>query len=184
MPTNLATKTIPAKYSFLQNLNIGLDIIIIGTWAAVSLLYAFTVGKRKGPILLLSTYAGLAVSSIVASLNFSPAGSLAELQKGEFFDLLVFLVVFIVAFVSLIRIISRHIRIHTTRNGLVLLAALEMGAFLASVGSLLPAAMQKQIAGFAGLLFTTPWTPALWLALPLIIILIGERHDKAILDNV
>lgn len=180
MTDNLVTTTIPPKYSFLQDLNIGLDILLIGTWVAAALVYAFTVGRKKGPILLLSTYAGLAVSAVVTKLNFSPSQTLAELQQGEFFSALVFLVVFIIAFVSLIRIIKRHIRIHTSRNSLVILAALEMGAFLSSMGSLMPTDFTEQISGFAGLLFATSWTHALWLILPLVIVLVGEHNDRVL----
>ncbi|OGE85578.1 MAG: hypothetical protein A3J48_04650 [Candidatus Doudnabacteria bacterium RIFCSPHIGHO2_02_FULL_46_11] len=178
MPSDLITTTIPAKYSFLQNLDVGLDIIIVSLWVTTALVYAFTVGRKKGPILLLSTYAGLAVSGIMANLKLSPAGSLSKFQDGDFFSFLVFGVVFLVAFVSLIRIIKRHIRIHSNKHGVMVLAALEMGGFLSSVGSLLPADLLKQVSGFATLMFATPWMHALWLTVPLLIILIGEHNDR------
>ena len=184
MPTNLTTKIIPPKYAFLQQLSVGLDIIIVVVWVVAALVYAMGVARKKGPVLLLSTYAGLAVLFVVSKLNFDVSKSLVDLQKGDFFHLLVFAVVFLISFVSLVRVITRPVRIHASRNGLIMLAALEMGAFLASLGSLLPADLQKQITGFAGIMFLTPWMHTLWLIVPLLIILIGEHNNRAVLDRV
>lgn len=132
---------------------------------------------------MLATYAGIAVATVVTQLNLSPTGALKNLQEGQFFGLIVFLITALLAFVALMRTIRSHIRIPGSKTGLLILGALEMGAFVSSVGAMLPVDLQKQILGFAGLLFTVAWTHALWLILPLIVFLIGEYRERAMLEN-
>ena len=114
----------------------------------------------------------------------SSSGALSNFQKGEFFLTAVFLVTTLLAFVALLRVVKTQVRGPFTKNGIFLLGALESGAFLASAGSLLPVEMQKQITGFASVLFVTPWTLTLWLILPLVLFLISEHNQRTILNNV
>jgi hypothetical protein len=182
MPTinnNLPIRTIAPKYDFLNHLGVGFDIVVLVTWAAISLAYSFTIGRRRGPILLLSTYAGWALTAIISTLDVSAVSFLAGAEKSEYYLLLLFLFSTVLAFAAFIRIVSRHAHIHSSRNGTLLLGALEAGAFLSSVGSLLPTDLQKMIDGIAGTLFTLGWVHIIWLVLPLFVLLIGEyRHGQ------
>ena len=177
MPPNLSLKTIPPKYAFLQNLSVGLDVVLIVAWAVVALLYAMTVGKRKGPILLLSTYAGLSVAIILSKSTILLSDSLESLQGNEFFLLGVFILVSLLAFVALMRVLRFHGRA-VSRNWLLIMGILESGAFFASIGYLLPTDLQKLITGFGALLFTTSWSHVLWLILPLVLFLVSEHRTE------
>lgn len=184
MATSLKTKTIEPEYAFLKKLDVGLDVLILGAWVLISFFYTFIIGRRRGPVLVLSTYAGLAVANIAAKMALPFSSSLGELQQGEFFALGVFAFITLLAFVALLRVVRTRVRGPITKQGAIILGALETGAFLASIGSLLPGEMKEQITGIASVLFATPWTLTLWLILPLIMFLVSERRKSAMLDNV
>ena len=144
VPTvNLQTKTIPAKYSFLENLQVGLNVVAIGAWLGGGLVYAFCIGRRRGPILLLSTYGGFAIATVVSRLSILPSKTLTNLAKNDFFLLGVFVVATLLAFVALLKVIRIHTRGPFTKNGILLMGILEMGAFLSAIGSFLPSDFQK-----------------------------------------
>ena len=177
MPTTLPVTTIPPRYAFLQNLGLSLNTILIAVWAIVAFAYALTVAKRKGPILLLSTYAGLSVAIILSKSNIILSQGLKTWQQNEFFMLGTFILVSLLAFVALMRVLRFHGRA-VNRNWLIIMGVLESGAFFASVGYLLPADLQRLIDGFAELLFLTSWTHFLWLILPLVLFLITEHRAE------